>query len=80
MLHSVIIPVLYLLSAILFVLGLKGLTRVRSARRGNAIAALAMFIAIVTTLLDMGLVDYKWIIGGIVIGGLIGGIAACACR
>jgi NAD(P) transhydrogenase subunit beta len=76
MLHSVIIPVLYLLSAILFVVGLKGLTRVRSARRGNAIAALAMFIAIVTTLLDMGLVDYKWIIGGIVIGGLIGGITA----
>jgi NAD(P) transhydrogenase subunit beta len=76
MLHSVIIPVLYLLSAILFVLGLKGLTRVRSARRGNAIAALAMFIAIVTTLLDMGLVDYKWIIGGIVIGGMIGGITA----
>jgi NAD(P) transhydrogenase subunit beta len=76
MLHSVIIPVLYLLSAVLFVLGLKGLTRVRSARRGNAIAALAMLIAIVTTLLDMGLVDYKWIIGGLVIGGLIGGIAA----
>ncbi|MBT8211524.1 MAG: NAD(P)(+) transhydrogenase (Re/Si-specific) subunit beta [Acidimicrobiia bacterium] len=74
--HSVIIPVLYLLSAVLFVLGLKGLTRIRSARRGNAIAALAMLIAIVTTLLDMGLVDYKWIIGGFVIGGLIGGIAA----
>jgi NAD(P) transhydrogenase subunit beta len=76
MLQSVIIPVLYLLSAVLFVLGLKGLTRVRSARRGNAIAALAMLIAIATTLLDMGLVDYKWIIGGFVIGGLIGGIAA----
>jgi NAD(P) transhydrogenase subunit beta len=76
MLHSVIIPVLYLLSAVLFVLGLKGLTRIRSARRGNAIAALAMLIAIVTTLLDMGLVDYKWIIGGFIIGGLIGGIAA----
>jgi NAD(P) transhydrogenase subunit beta len=76
MLQSVIIPVLYLLSAVLFVLGLKGLTRVRSARRGNAIAALAMLIAVATTLLDMGLVDYKWIIGGFVIGGLIGGIAA----
>jgi len=76
MLHSVIIPVLYLLSAVLFVLGLKGLTRVRSARRGNAIAALAMLIAIVTTLLDIGFVDYKWIIGGLAIGGLIGGIAA----
>ena len=31
-----IVPVLYLLSAVLFIFGLKGLTRVRSARRGNA--------------------------------------------
>ncbi|MDH3254347.1 MAG: NAD(P)(+) transhydrogenase (Re/Si-specific) subunit beta, partial [Acidobacteriota bacterium] len=76
MLQSVIVPVLYLLSAILFIVGLKGLTRIRSARRGNAIAALAMLIAIGTTLLEMGLVDYRWIIAGLVIGGLAGGIAA----
>ena len=71
-----IVPVLYLLSAVLFIFGLKGLTRVRSARRGNALASLAMLIAIVTTLLDLGLVDYRWIISGLVIGGLIGAIAA----
>jgi NAD(P) transhydrogenase subunit beta len=76
MLRTVIVPILYLLSAVLFVLGLKGLTRIRSARRGNAIAALAMFIAIVTTLLDMGLVSYHWIIAGVVVGGLIGAVAA----
>ena len=37
--------------AVLFILGLKGLTKVRSARRGNAIASLAMLLAVVATLL-----------------------------
>ncbi|MGB5814237.1 MAG: NAD(P)(+) transhydrogenase (Re/Si-specific) subunit beta [Thermoanaerobaculia bacterium] len=76
LLDSVVIPVLYLLSAVLFILGIKGLTRVRTAQRGNAMAALAMLIAIVTTLLDLGLVDFRWIIAGLVIGGLVGGVAA----
>jgi NAD(P) transhydrogenase subunit beta len=71
-----LVPILYLLSAVLFIFGLKGLTRVRSARRGNALAALAMLIAIVSTLLDLGLVDYRWIITGLIVGGLIGAIAA----
>ncbi len=75
-LNNIIVPVLYLLSAVLFVFGLKGLTRVRSARRGNALAALAMLIAIVTTLLDLGRVDYQWIIAGLIVGGLVGAIAA----
>ena len=73
---SILVPVLYLLSAVLFILGIKGLTRVRTAQRGNALAALAMLIAIVTTLLHLGLVDFRWIIAGLIIGGLIGGIAA----
>ena len=71
-----IVPLLYLLSAVLFILGLKGLTKVRSARRGNAIASLAMLIAVVATLLDLGLVDYRWILAGLVVGGAIGAIAA----
>jgi len=73
---SVLVPVFYLLSAVLFIFGLKGLTKVRTAQRGNALAALAMLIAVVTTLVDLGMVDYRWIIAGLVIGGLIGTIAA----
>ncbi len=73
---SVLVPVFYLLSAVLFIFGLKGLTRVRTAQRGNALAALAMLIAVVTTLVELGLVDYRWIIAGLVIGGLIGAVAA----
>ncbi|MEE8368682.1 MAG: NAD(P)(+) transhydrogenase (Re/Si-specific) subunit beta [Thermoanaerobaculia bacterium] len=75
-LHSVVIPALYLVSAVLFIYGLKGLTKVRSAQQGNAIAALAMFIAVITTLVDLGRVDYRWILAGLGIGGAIGIVAA----
>ena len=72
------VPVLYLLSAVLFILGLKGLTRVRSAQRGNAISALAMLVAVVATLIEMSEdgFDLQWILVGLVVGGLIGAVAA----
>jgi len=70
------IKLLYLLSAVLFISGIKGLTKVRTARRGNALASLAMLIAIVATVLEIGLVDYRWILIGLVIGSLIGVFAA----
>ena len=67
-----LIALLYLLSAVLFIFGLKGLTRIRSARTGNALAALAMLLAGITTLVDIGKADYRWIVAGLVIGGGIG--------
>ncbi|MGA7614770.1 MAG: NAD(P)(+) transhydrogenase (Re/Si-specific) subunit beta [Thermoanaerobaculia bacterium] len=67
-----IIELLYLISAALFIFGLKGLTKVRDARRGNGISALAMLIALVATLLEIGLVDYRWILIGLVVGTAIG--------
>jgi proton-translocating NAD(P)+ transhydrogenase subunit beta len=76
LLHSVIIPVLYLLSAVLFIFGLEGLTKVRTALRGNLISAVAMLLAVVTTLLELGLVDYQWIVAGLLVGGLAGAISA----
>jgi H+-translocating NAD(P) transhydrogenase subunit beta len=66
----------YLFSAILFIFGLKRLGKVRTARSGNTMAALAMLIAVVATLIEMGLVDYRWIIAGFAVGGLIGVVAA----
>ena len=74
--QATLVPLLYLVSAVTFIFGIKGLTRVRTARRGNGLAALAMLVAVVTTLLDMGLVDYRWILGGLVVGGAIGAFAA----
>jgi proton-translocating NAD(P)+ transhydrogenase subunit beta len=74
--QSPLVPLLYLLSAVLFIFGIKGLTRVRTARRGNAIAALAMLIAIIGTLIEIGWVDYRWILIGLVVGSAIGTVSA----
>lgn len=61
-----------LVSVALFVVGLKRLAKVRTARSGNALMAAGMLVAVVITLIDMGLVDYRWIAGGLVVGSAIG--------
>ncbi|MDG2274110.1 MAG: NAD(P)(+) transhydrogenase (Re/Si-specific) subunit beta [Halioglobus sp.] len=66
----------YIISAALFIYGLKQLSSPATARRGNAISSLGMLLAIVATLLGQGIVDFQWIAIGIVVGGIIGGAAA----
>ena len=81
---SNVVHFVYLLSAVLFIFGLKKLTKVKTAQTGNKIAAAAMLLAIVGTLLELHLpvdgtiptLDYRWILGGVVVGGVLGGIAA----
>ncbi|MDE0723656.1 MAG: NAD(P)(+) transhydrogenase (Re/Si-specific) subunit beta [Alphaproteobacteria bacterium] len=63
---------LYLACGVLFILGLKGLSHPRSARRGNALAMMAMGLAIVTTLLHPSVTDYTWILAGLVAGAVVG--------
>ncbi|HUS38359.1 MAG TPA: NAD(P)(+) transhydrogenase (Re/Si-specific) subunit beta [Pirellulales bacterium] len=65
----------YVAAGVLFILGLKGLTHPRTAVRGNQLGALGMLLAVVATLLrsDIG---YGWILLGLVIGTVIGGILA----
>jgi NAD(P) transhydrogenase subunit beta len=62
----------YLASSVLFILGLKSLTHPDSARRGMHLAALGMLVAVVGTLLHREIVDYRWILGGLALGSLIG--------
>ena len=64
--------VLYLVSAILFTVGIKRLSQVRTARQGNQLAAVAMLLAVIGTLLELGLVNPLWIVIGLVVGGGIG--------
>ncbi|HHT9140050.1 MAG TPA: NAD(P)(+) transhydrogenase (Re/Si-specific) subunit beta [Candidatus Tripitaka californicus] len=66
----------YLISAILFILGLKGLSSPRTARRGNLLAAMGMLVAVVVTLFDRQIINFTYIIAGIAIGGSIGAISA----
>ena len=65
----------YIVASILFILGIKMLGRPERARRGNMVSALGMLIAIVAVLFECCL-DYTWVISGLVIGSLIGVIAA----
>ncbi|UCF64963.1 MAG: NAD(P)(+) transhydrogenase (Re/Si-specific) subunit beta [bacterium] len=73
---SILINIIYLLSISLFIFGLKFLSSPRTARKGNILSMLAMFIAVMVTLLDRQIIDFVYIIAGILIGGLIGTIAA----
>ncbi|MBK9120422.1 MAG: NAD(P)(+) transhydrogenase (Re/Si-specific) subunit beta [Phycisphaerales bacterium] len=66
----------YLLAALLFVFGLKMLSSPRTARRGNLVAALGMLLAVVVTLAFMGQIGYVTIVAGLVVGALIGTVAA----
>jgi H+-translocating NAD(P) transhydrogenase subunit beta len=58
----------YLVSSILFILCLRGLSSPERAKRGVYLGELGMLIAIVATLLKAEVVSYEWIIGGIVLG------------
>ncbi len=73
---NALINVIYLVAAVLFILGIKGLTHPRTAVRGNLMSAAAMFIAVIVTLTHQDIVDFKVILAGVVVGGAIGAIAA----
>ena len=66
----------YVVAAGLFIFGLKMLGSPDTARKGNGISAIGMLVAIIAALLDQGIVQYEYMLGGMVVGGLIGAVAA----
>jgi NAD(P) transhydrogenase subunit beta len=77
----------YLIGSVTFILGLKMLSHPESARKGNLIAAGGMTIAIFATIflyqhksegegVPVGLHNYGWIFGGLLIGAVVGYMAA----
>src|SRR5690606_22302207 len=79
MINANIAALLYLVSGVLFILALRGLSSPRSSRQGNMFGMVGMGIAIVTTLAVAAPTDWvSWalIIGGIGIGGSIGAVMA----
>ncbi len=62
----------YLISAVMFITGLKMLSSPKSAKYGNYISSIGMLIAICATLLDKNIVSYQLIVICIIIGGVIG--------
>ena len=69
---SLLINAVYVVSAILFIFGLKLLSHPSTARKGNLLSSLAMFVAVIVTLLDHNIISFEVIMGSIVIGSAIG--------
>jgi NAD(P) transhydrogenase subunit beta len=68
--------VAYLVSSVLFIMSLRGLSHPTTARRGNFYGIIGMTIAILTTVANPGVLSYKEIGTAFVIGGLIGSVIA----
>jgi NAD(P) transhydrogenase subunit beta len=66
------IEITYLISSILFIIGIKYLGSPKTARKGNLLAAIGMFMAIAATLLDHQVLTFEWIIIGALIGSIVG--------
>jgi NAD(P) transhydrogenase subunit beta len=73
---AVLVNLAYLVAAVLFIFGLKGLTHPKSAVRGNLMGATGMLIAIVVTLLNEQILSYGLIVTGLLVGAAIGIILA----
>ena len=79
MIFSEWISIGYLISASLFILGLKKLGHPRTAPAGNQLGAMGMLVAVLTTVADMHLeggAQWTLIISGIIVGSVIGYIMA----
>src|SRR5437879_654271 len=67
-----ILEITYLIATALFVLSLKWLSSPVTARRGVWAGEVGMLLAIAGTLLHKGIVDYRWVAIGLVLGTIIG--------
>ncbi len=67
-----LINLAYLVSSILFILALRGLSSPEQGRRGVFLAELGMLIAVLATLVKREIVSYEWIAAGLLLGSLIG--------
>jgi NAD(P) transhydrogenase subunit beta len=72
-----IVRLIYLLAVVLFIYGMKLMTKIKKARRGNLISSLAMLLAMGATLYSIrGNIEYHYIVIGLVSGTLIGAFFA----
>jgi len=75
-LKTMLVNLAYLVAAVLFISGFKGLSHPRKAVRGNLLGSIGMLIAVLVTLINKDIIDYKWIMIGLAIGGFIGMLLA----
>ena len=73
---SNMVAILYLISALLFIFALRGLSHPESSRMGNIFGIIGMVIAVFTTLMFKSVLSYYEIGAAILIGGAIGSFIA----
>jgi len=66
----------YIISSVLFAFGLKFLGSPVSARRGNMLSSLGMFLAVLATLVNGHIISFQWVLIGIIIGACLGALVA----
>src|SRR6202158_4468370 len=69
---DIIIEITYLVATALFILSLKWMSSPTTARHGVWAGELGMLLAVAGTLLNRGIVDYKWVAIALVLGTIIG--------
>ncbi|MFQ6030865.1 MAG: NAD(P)(+) transhydrogenase (Re/Si-specific) subunit beta [Dehalococcoidia bacterium] len=67
-----LISLLYLAAAVLFILGLRGLSHPKTAVRGNLLGATGMLLAVVVTLLSRDIIGFEIILAGVLVGAVLG--------
>jgi NAD(P) transhydrogenase subunit beta len=67
-----LLPIIYLLAALGFILAIKWMNHPATARRGVIIGEFGMLLAVIGTLLRSEVVEYQWVLIALVIGSAIG--------
>jgi NAD(P) transhydrogenase subunit beta len=71
-----VIQLAYLVAAVCFMSGLKMLSSPRTARRGNFVSMIGMIIAVGATAASGDILNWKLILAGVAVGGIVGALAA----
>ena len=72
---QIIQNIVYIVSSVMFIIGIKMLGKEATAVKGNYLSALAMFSAVGITCLSLE-IDLKIILAGVLIGALVGSLIA----
>lgn len=69
---SNLVQIAYLISSVLFIIGIKLLGKTKDARKGNVISAVGMLVAIAATLVNLNLATFPEMLAAMLLGGAIG--------
>lgn len=69
---SNLVQIAYLISSVLFIIGIKLLGKTKDARKGNVISAVGMLLAIAATLVNLNLATFPEMLAAMLLGGAIG--------